>query len=209
MRGFSWVLDEEKFLTSTEVRRLLEVVRRRKYKALKKGSGVGVREWFVINVALFTGLRVGEISDLRHGDIVLVSGYSSLIVRNGKGGKPRLVRFGPILRERIKEYLEWKQRVGEPCGVSDHVIISSNTGRAMTTRGLQKIFERTARRAGIEGHSIHHLRHTYASHLYRSSKYNLRLVQKQLGHSSTKITEVYADILKPDVERALIKLYET
>lgn len=204
---FSWVLDEGKFLTSAEVRRLRGVVKRRKYLALRKGSKVGVREWLVVNVALFTGLRVKEISELRHRDLVVGEGYSSLFVRKGKGHKPRLVRFGPILRECAEEYLEWKRRVGEPCGVDDPLVISSNTGHAMTTRGLQKVFERSARRAGILGHSIHHLRHTYASHLYKASSYNLRMVQKQLGHSSIKVTEVYADVLCPDIERAVNRLY--
>ena len=76
----------------------------------------------------------------------------------------------------------------------------------MSTRGLQKIFERNARRAGIKGHSIHHLRHTYASHLYKASGYNLRLVQKQLRHSSVATTQVYADVLDADANQALENL---
>ena len=38
------------------------------------------------------------------------------------------------------------------------------------------------------------------------SGYNLRLVQKQLGHSSPSITQVYADVMNTDVEKALKNL---
>jgi len=41
-----------------------------------------------------------------------------------------------------------------------------------------------------------------------TSGYNLRLVQKQLGHSSIHTTEVYADVMEPDIQDALRELYK-
>jgi len=77
----------------------------------------------------------------------------------------------------------------------------------MTTRGIGKVFKRSAERAGLSAHfSIHCLRHTYACLLYKASGNDLRLVQKQLGHSSSRITEVYADVMAPDVSKAVEKL---
>jgi site-specific recombinase XerD len=207
MNSFSWVLDEGKFLTKKEVRKLRFVVEKRKEEALRKRTKTAIRDWIVINLALFTGLRVKEISDLSHEDLIMDNGNSSLIVRNGKNGKSRVIKFGSELREHLLEYINWKENLGEPCNENDPLIVSSYTNEAMTTRGIQKIFERNAKRAGIKGHSIHHLRHTYASHLYKASKYNLRLVQKQLGHSSIKVTEIYADVLRPDLDRAVRNLY--
>ncbi|MFC1563476.1 tyrosine-type recombinase/integrase [candidate division KSB1 bacterium] len=55
---------------------------------------------------------------------------------------------------------------------------------------------------------FHSLRHTYATRLNKSSNNNLRLVQKQLGHGSIAITQVYADVLDEDVEQALRRLEE-
>ena len=52
-------------------------------------------------------------------------------------------------------------------------------------------------------YSIHSTRHTYACQLYRVSGKDLRLVQKQLGHANIKITEVYADVMVPDIEQAV------
>lgn len=207
MAGFIWILDEGKFLSMNELKRLKVVVEKRMEEAKRKKTKTAFRDWIVINLALYTGLRVKEISELKHEDLILGNGNSSLIVRNGKNNKPRIVKFGYELKECLVKFLEWKKEIGEPSDAEDSLIISSNTKKSMTTRGIQKMFERNAKRAKIIGHSIHHLRHTYASHLYKSSKYNLRLVQKQLGHSSIKITEVYADVLRPDLDRAVSHLY--
>lgn len=208
MQKFDWILDDGKFLTDEEVARFKSVLETRKEEARRKGSKVAIKDWMVINLALHTGLRVIEITRLRHGDLTLGKDRASLIVRRGKNDKPRVIRFGPTLTDYLLEFIEWKKLIGEPFCSDAPLFVSSNTGTAMTKRGLQKVFERNAKRAGITGHSIHHLRHTYASHLYRASKYNLRLVQKQLGHSSIKITEVYADVLMPDLDRAVNNLFQ-
>jgi len=207
MQRFSWVLDEGKFLTSMEIEKLQSVLEERKHQANRNNTKTAIRDWCVINLALYTGLRVQEISNLLIGDLFLENESSSLIVRNGKNGKSRLIKFSNKFREILLEYLNWKTSIGEPISPAAPLIYSSISKNSMTTRGVQKIFERNAKRAGIKGHSIHHLRHTYASHLYKSSNYNLRLVQKQLGHSSIKITEVYADVLRPDLDHALDNLY--
>ena len=208
MSGFNWVLDESKFLSTKEVRRLLRSVRRGKDAADATGNKVPVRDNFVVELALATGLRVREIAGLKRGDVLIDDGRSSLIVRNGKGGKTRSVRLGDAFVRRVRAYLEWKERVGEPVGPESPLIYSSVRRGHISTRALQKAFKRCAARAGIRrGCSIHSLRHTYACHPYKASNYNLRLVQKQLGHSTVRTTEVYADVMNPDVTKALSRLY--
>ena len=208
MARFEWVLDEGKFLKKKEIEKLVNSVEQRKQEAEAKAKKVPVRDWFVINLTMLTGLRVQEIADLNCGDVCIGDGVSSLIVRHGKGNKQRVVKFNGELKKAFLEYIDWKEKVGEATGSEDPLILSSNTKTHMTTRALEKIFKRCVEKAGIDdSYSIHSLRHTYACHLYKASRYNLRLVQKQLGHSSTKVTEVYADVLNPDVNRALARLY--
>ena len=79
----------------------------------------------------------------------------------------------------------------------------------MTTRAMQKVFKRCAKRAQLNsGYSIHAARHTYACFLLKASDWNLRLVQKQLGHARISTTQVYADVMMPDVKKALDRLYK-
>jgi len=205
---FNWVLEPSKFLTKEEAKKLLETARDRAEVVFAKRRKIPVRDYLIVDLALSTGLRVMEIAQLDCGDVFIRDGISSLLVRNGKCGKRRLVRFGESLKDHLNEYILWKQNVGEPTGPSDPLFLSSNTGCHLTTRAIQKAFKRTAVKAGLSSHySIHCLRHTYACQLYKASSYNLRLVQKQLGHSSIHTTEVYADVMEPDIQDALRRLY--
>ena len=79
----------------------------------------------------------------------------------------------------------------------------------MTTRAIQKAFKRCAAKARLySAYSIHCLRHTYACFLLKASRWSMRLVQKQLGHARISTTQVYADVMLPDVKRALDRLYQ-
>jgi len=206
----NWVLDPGKFLSREEISRLLGTARKRAGAAIARGNKVAVRDYFLIDLALSTGLRVAEIADLKCGDIFLRDRFCALLVRNGKGGKKRLVRFNGAFKQHYGDYLIWKQTVGEPTGASDPLLLSSNTGTRMTTRALEKAFKRNAARANLPSlYSIHCLRHTYACELYKVSGYNLRLVQKQLGHAHIATTQVYADVGEPDMQQAMSKLYKT
>lgn len=206
--GINWILTPDKFLSLEEAKKLLETARERAEMANSQGHKVPVRDYFIIDLALSTGLRVMEIAQLSCGDVFIQDAVYSLLVRKGKGGKQRLVRFNGSFNKHYKKYIFWKQTIGEPTGPVDPLMLSSNTGSYMSTRAIEKAFKRTAARAGLSSHySIHCLRHTYACQLYKASGYNLRLVQKQLGHSSIRTTEVYADVMEPDTQKALEKLY--
>lgn len=206
--NFNWVLEPWRFLSDEEARRLLETARTNAGLAVFKGRKTPMRDYLVVDIGLSTGLRVMEIAQLNCEDVFMRDGICSLLVRRGKGGKKRLVRFGESLSRHVTEYLRWKKTVGEPTGPHDPLLLSGITGRHMTTRAIRKAFKRTAAKAGLpERYSIHCLRHTYACQLYKASGHNLRLVQKQLGHSSIRTTEVYADVMEPDIEAALGKLY--
>jgi len=208
MRVCCWVLDESKFLSTGEVRRLLRAAEARAHSGEASGNNAAVRDYFIVHLGLSTGLRVSEMANLKCGHLFLGDGMASLVVRMGKGGKTRSVPFNGAFKSHVEQYLRWKEQTGEPISDDAPLLQSRATGRGMTTRALQKAFKRAAAGAGLgPHHSIHSLRHTYACHLYRASGWNLRLVQKQLGHSSIATTQVYADVMEPDARRALERLY--
>jgi site-specific recombinase XerD len=205
---FDWVVDESKFLTGQEVKRLRTTTRKRAKAAEKRGAKVPVRDWFLVDLALSTGLRVQEIADLKCGDLFVTEGKSSLVVRNGKGGKRRVVRLGLDFRNHVRDYVRWKLANGEPTEPDRPLFWSCRSDSHMCTRALQRAFKRCAQRAGLSKHySIHSLRHTYATALLRASRNNLRMVQTNLGHSRLEVTEVYLGVASTDVDRALAKLY--
>lgn len=208
MRSTNWVLEPGKYLRKDEASRLLNVARHRAESAQAKGGKVAIRDYFIIHLALTTGLRVMEIAALKCSDVFLDDKICSILVRNGKGNKKRMVYFTGPFRKHCKEYFKRKRQVGESVDQEEPLIVSSNTGGHMTTRAIQKVFKRCAEKACLNSsYAIHCLRHTYACFLLKASDWNLRLVQKQLGHSKISTTQVYADVMMPDVKKALDRLY--
>ena len=167
-----------------------------------KDNWLPIRDWMVIDLALNTGLRVQEVADLKVEDLHLEYNQSSLVVQNGKGGKKRVVRIGSKLKAHLKRYLKLGLNKGE-------FVFSSSRGENLTRSALLMIVKNYMKLAGLPAHfHFHSLRHTYATRLYKSSNNNLRLVQRQLGHVSVATTQVYADIMDEDVDKALEKLEE-
>lgn len=87
-------------------------------------------------------------------------------------------------KKQILEYLNYRI-------LDSPYLFPSERCQQMTRSAIQKVFKKMARKAGLpDRYSIHNLRHTCATLLYRLSRFNLRLVQLQLGHSNQTITSV-------------------
>ena len=194
-----WIMTFEKLMTEDEVKALRVTLEAGAIVAKTKGHQMPVRDHCIIELALGTGLRVSEISQLKLADIDLSRGGNSLIVRKGKGNKQRVVKFSSKLKTLILEYLEYRNK-------SSEYLFPSERQEYMTPNAIQKVFKKWALKAGLpERYSIHSCRHYYASALLKVSK-NLRLVQQQLGHSSPQTTTVYAQVLDDEIDEAVEKL---
>ena len=200
-------ITQEDFMSPEQVLALKNHCREMARRASVDGRRNPVRDWAILHVALDAGLRVSEICDLRVRDVILDNGSASLIVRNGKGSKKRGVKIGRALRDHLEEFIIWKDANGEPTSGRSPLFVSARSGKFLTRTAVYRIFKVNASQVGIPRRfSIHSCRHTYASLLYRASKYNIRLVQKQLGHSSIQTTQIYADVLSNDAAVAVENL---
>lgn len=164
-------------------------------------------DWFLVELALQTGLRAGELAALTCGDLRPEGARPGVLVRRGKGGKPRYVRIGRPCCQIIRRYLRWKRSAGEPTSPSAFVFKSPYRDGPLTVRALQKRFARLLGAVGLAAHTLHHCRHTYATSLYAASGANLRLVQKQLGHAKITTTQIYADVFDAATQQAMERLY--
>ena len=196
----NWIITPDKYLTKDDTKKLRKNCNDAATIAKSKGIQAPVRDALIIELALGSGLRVSEMANLKVEDLYLKKGQGALHVKNGKGGKNRIVDIGSNLKKQILEFLDYRT-------LNSQYLFPSERGEKMTRSGIQHVFKKWAKKSGISSHySIHSLRHTYATNLYKASGYNLRLVQKQLGHSSPSITQVYADVMNSDVEEALKNL---
>lgn len=205
--NFSWTLDENKYLKLHEVRRLRSISKKAKVSVARQGKAMVVRDWFMIEIGLYSGLRVQEMADLKCGDLNIQSHQSSLNVRRGKGGKSRNVKLTQEFKRECRWFLKWKKKIGQSID-PESPLLTTRKGKQLCKRTLQKAFKKCAHKAGLrKRYSVHSLRHTHGAHLYVVSGHNLRLVQEQLGHSSVRVTEIYASLMDRDVRDAVEKLY--
>ena len=194
-----WIMSFEKLMTETEVKALRAVLKAAAIVAKSKARQGPVRDQCIVELALKTGLRVSEISQLKLQDIDLKRGGNSLIVRHGKGNKSRVVKFSSKLKSLILEYIDYRDKDSE-------YLFPSERQDYMSSNGIQKVFKKWAKQAGLpKRYSIHSCRHYYATALLKVSK-NLRLVQVQLGHASPQTVQIYAQVLDEEIDEAVEKL---
>lgn len=159
----------ERMLTEEEEKRLLEA----STEHLKP----------VIMIALRTGMRKGEIADLKWEQIDMR--HREIEVTKTKSGKKRII---PICEDLYEVFLSmWGENSG-----SEFVFQYEDpkTGERKRLKYFRRAFESACRRAGIKKLTFHDLRHTFASRLVRAGV-DLITVKDLLGHHSVRTTERY------------------
>ena len=208
MRSFKrkWSLDRTKYMTEPEVKELRRVVENMAREDLATGRTTWPRFWMALDLAVSAGLRVSEVATLRIGNLHLNNREARMRVL-GKGQKERDIFISKDLMRHLSDYLLWKRLLEEPMEPEAFVLVSSHR-KPYAVRTLQYAFKVCLKKAGLpETYSIHACRHSYGTILYRKTK-NLRLVQKQLGHSSITTTTVYADVSAEEATKAVNGLFE-
>jgi len=146
----------------------------------------------VLRTAYAAGLRVSEVVRLTVGDID--SGRGVLLVRQGKGGKDRLVPLSPQLLQELRAY--WQQQ--RP---AHWLFPGQRPGRHVSVGQVQRVCHRAVRAAGLTKRaSMHTLRHSYATHLLEAGV-DLLTLQKLLGHRSVQTTVRYTHVSGPHLRQ--------
>lgn len=154
----------------------------------------------LIEFALATGLRAGELMALRDEHLEFDATGGRVLVRDGKGAKDRVVHFSPHVRDLLREWLERRDEETET-----DVLFPTRKGTPMSTWYLRQMVGREAKKAEIseaERVSPHTLRHSAAVDLLRDTE-RLEVVQEFLGHSDISTTRRYARLVNGEVEDVL------
>jgi integrase/recombinase XerD len=160
---------------------------------------LAARDHAIVSLFLESFVRLEELAGLNVEDVDLQA--QRLLVRKGKMGKGRWAGFGPATRKSLWRYLGLR----EPLALGNALWISEE-GRQLTSRGIQQVFRRLKRDAGlqhIQG-SIHKMRHTGATIHYRHNR-DMKGLKMLLGHATYDMTERYTSFV--ETEDAL-ELYE-
>jgi site-specific recombinase XerD len=200
-------ITKDKFFDREERIKLMKTCRDKAELDLLKGRTTWPKRYMLVDLALFTGLRVSEIASLKMEDLSLKTKDPFLIVRNGKRGKKRDVYLSNRLTRHLKKYIDYKKKTLNESIDDEAYLFPGRNGEKSSVFTLMMSFKRAVKEAGLPEHySIHSARHTYATYLLHNTQ-DLRYVQKQLGHSNINTTALYADVL-PEQNGKLANLIE-
>lgn len=146
------------------------------------------RDLSVIEMFFATGARVYEISNLKIRDIDLDNGIIKLF---GKGSKERYVQIGsPEVLEVVKEYYRLNQQEIDKSGF----FFVNRHGKRFSEQSIRRMIRKYSYQAGISIHITPHMfRHSVATYLLEEGV-DIMYIQKILGHSSIKTTQIYLHI---------------
>lgn len=152
-------------------------------QALITASGANLKHKAIICLLYSTGLRVGELLNLRPEHI---DGKRMIIyVVAGKGGKDRPVPLDPKLLDLLHSYYcQYRPQGG--------YLFQGQSGPQYSERSINQFLKKYAAAAGIRKHiHAHLLRHSYATHVLEAGG-DMAILQKLLGHKNIKTTHIYA-----------------
>ena len=163
-------------------RRLPEATRRadleKELLALEGEGSIPLRNRALVELVYSAGLRSAEAVGLDLADVDFEQEH--VHVRNGKGGKERVVPLGEHAAHWVSRYVH-EARPELATGANDALFLSVR-GRRLDTSTLRRLAPHP-----------HRLRHAFATHLLEGGA-DLRTIQELLGHSSLSTTQVYSHV---------------
>lgn len=162
---------------------------------------LGKRDSLILELLYDTGVRVGELVNIKINDI----NYDDRSIKIlGKGNKERIVLYGTYAEIALKEYLNNGRNELLKGKNNEYLILNAN-GNNITTRGIRLIIDKIIKQACLNTHiSPHTLRHTFATHLLENGS-DLLTVKELLGHSSLSSTQIYTHVTNERLRSIYLK----
>lgn len=153
----------------------------------------GVRDKAMILALLDTGARASEFLDLNLEDIDLTAG--SVLIRKGKGRKPRMVFLGSKSRRALRAFLRHRHD-------QNLAVWVTHEGERMTYGALRGVVRRRANAAGLmKEPSLHDFRRAFAINMLRSGV-DIFALQKLMGHADLQVLRRYLAQTDQDIHAA-------
>lgn len=159
-------------LSQDEIQKMFDVCDNLKHKA-------------ILSILYSCGLRVSELINLKWCDIDRSRMVINII--QGKGKKDRQVMLSESIIPLLEKY--WHEYK------SKEYVFNGQNSLQYSDRSVGEVVKQLAEKAGIKNKKVHtHLiRHCNATHLLENGT-DIKLIQKLLGHASSKTTEIYTHI---------------
>lgn len=191
----TWVEDIAKSLASEytlqdcptpeELEKILGKIKNHKYKS-------------ILLLMAESGARVSEVVNIELEDIHVPQGI--IVVRNTKNNEDKILRLSKRTLENIMAYKE-----DERLDTSKTRLFTTKHGE-QTVIATQKAIKKYCYLAGLSKYHCHSFRHYFAQRLI-DNNCSLPIVQKAMGHKSSKSTERYFKVDYRTVYNAVDRVF--
>ncbi|MFR8104027.1 MAG: site-specific tyrosine recombinase/integron integrase [Clostridia bacterium] len=182
-----------KYLSLEDSKRLLNVV--------QSETRNKERDYAIITLFLNCGMRLSELVGININDIDFSEEKLNVI---GKGNKERTIYLNKACMVAIKSYIEVRPRDGIKADSKNALFLSERRER-ISNRTVQNVVKEELKKAGLDTrkYSVHKLRHTAATLMYKYGKVDIRALQELLGHESISTTEIYTHVDNEQIRNAV------
>ncbi len=160
------------------------------YRALRDAARSDARMFAVIELLLQTGIRIGELANLKLSDIQ----KGGLHIAPAEKHEERIVPLNKRAQEALNKYLEVRPK--QPTAANSNHLFITKSGKPFLIRNIRTAVERYFRLAEIKNAKVNDLRHTFVGHHLKHGV-SLPLISKVLGHKRLSTTERYLEYV-PD-----------
>lgn len=176
------------------------------YRALRDAARDDARMASIIEVLLQTGIRIGELANLKTDDVYWSDQPAGgkegqLYVRPQENRTERTVPLNKAAESALKRYIAVRPKT------INKALFVTKTGRPLLVRNIRTAIDRYYRKAGIGGAKVNDLRHTWVAH-HLSSGTSLVLISKVAGHKRLSTTERYLTLIQTPKGEEKVKLEE-
>jgi site-specific recombinase XerD len=173
-----------------------------------------VRDYCIMTFFLNCGMRLSElvgldIHDFKRERLPANSEgdeYVYYIKVLGKGSKERIIYLNPACVSAHERYAEKREELylkNERLRFEKAMFLSKKNKR-ISARRVQQIIEEKLRECGLDGlgFSVHKLRHTAATLMYRNGV-DIRVLKEVLGHENLGTTQIYTHVANEQMRQAV------
>lgn len=149
------------------------------------------RDYAIITIFLNCGLRLSEMAGINLKDI-----HEDKLTVFGKGAKERTVYLNAACVNAILDYVKNERPKDGIKSPHKDALFLSRLNQRISVKTIQHIVKKHLEAAGLDTakYSVHKLRHTAATLMYRYGHVDVRVLQEILGHTDLSTTQIYTHL---------------
>ena len=166
------------------------------------------RQYFLVYLLLYTGMRIGECLGLKYtdirDDIIYVERQKYLTeLKEPKYDSRRQIPMHEELKKAFEIHKAWHENEMKKNHYHTTFVFTTTTGKLYDSRNITTALNRFYDRIGVPRKNLHVYRATFCTNMCRCGT-SLEVTSKLLGHKSLEVTAAHYALVRKDTEKDAI-----